>query len=107
MNTPHVEQLEPRLCMSTYVVTTTADAGAGSLRQAITSANLHTGLDAVIFNIPGAGVKTITSASLLPVVYDPIVIDANTQPGWTPGRPLIEISGTAYSAPIFSGDTAG
>jgi hypothetical protein len=36
----------------TYVVTHTDDSGAGSLRQAITDANNHTGPDTIVFNIP-------------------------------------------------------
>ncbi|MCA9431079.1 MAG: hypothetical protein KC940_11280, partial [Candidatus Omnitrophica bacterium] len=41
---------------ATLTVTTTADSGAGSLRQAILDANASTGvLDVIQFNIPGDG----------------------------------------------------
>ena len=51
-----------------YVVTNTADSGAGSLRQAILNANATTSADSVIFNIPGAGSHTISLASALPAL---------------------------------------
>ena len=36
-----MEWLEPRTLLSTYLVTTNADGGAGSLRQAMTDANAN------------------------------------------------------------------
>jgi hypothetical protein len=65
----------------TFTVTNTNDSGAGSLRQAITDANNHAGLDTIGFDIPGGGVHTITPASGLPPIMDPVVIDGYTQPG--------------------------
>jgi hypothetical protein len=47
---------------NTYTVTTTADSGAGSLRQAITDANGNAGADTIAFNIVGSGVHTIAPA---------------------------------------------
>ncbi|MDT5270286.1 MAG: hypothetical protein QOH49_2472 [Acidobacteriota bacterium] len=64
-----------------FIVTNTDDAGAGSLRQAILDANANPGLDDITFNISGAGVHTITPASPLPVITDPVIIDGYTQPG--------------------------
>ena len=40
---------------ATYTVVTTADSGAGSLRQAIQLANDHAGADTIAFNIPKTG----------------------------------------------------
>ena len=60
---------------NTYTVTTTADAGAGSLRQAITDANANAGLDTIDFNIPGSGAQTIAIASPLPGFTSPVTID--------------------------------
>ena len=85
------ERLEGRVLFSTYTVTSTADAGVGSLRQAILDANKHVGLDAVRFSI-GAGARTIAVASALPTITDPLVLDAATQPGYA-GKPLIELTG--------------
>jgi trimeric autotransporter adhesin len=64
-----------------FTVTSTADAGAGSLRAAITSANGAAGADTIRFNITGAGVRTITLASALPTITGQVLIDGYTQPG--------------------------
>jgi hypothetical protein len=72
-------------------VTNTTDAGLGSLRQAITLANSSAGADTVVFRI-GTGAKTISPASALPTITQPIVIDGTTQPGFA-GTPLIQIDG--------------
>src|SRR5215470_11092296 len=69
------------------------DSGAGSLRQAILDANATNGLDTIVFQIPGAGVHTISPASTLPPVTDPVIIDGTSQPGYA-GLPLIELNGT-------------
>lgn len=82
---------------ATYTVSNTNDSGAGSLRQAITSANMTAGLDTIVFSIPGGGVKTITPASPLPAVTQPLIIDGPSQPGFS-GTPLIELNGTAAGA---------
>ncbi len=65
----------------TFTVSTTDDTGTGSLRQAITDANNHPGLDTINFNIPGTGVHTISLASDLPTVTDAVLIDGYSQPG--------------------------
>ncbi|HOW26549.1 MAG TPA: right-handed parallel beta-helix repeat-containing protein, partial [Bacteroidales bacterium] len=95
---------------ATYTVTTTSDSGPGSLRQAITDANLNTGPDNIHFNIPNTdpnyhpvtGVCIITLADDLPEITDPVTIDGLTQPGaaagnlmaGTPHTLKIEIQGT-------------
>ncbi len=66
---------------ATLTVLTTADSGAGSLRQAITDANFGLGADLIVFNLPGIGVKTITLASPLPSIVDSVTIDGYSQPG--------------------------
>ena len=64
-----------------FNVTTTADSGAGSLRQAIIDANAAAGSDTINFAIPGAGPHTITLLSILPLITGPLTIDGYTQPG--------------------------
>ncbi len=49
---------------NTYTVTSTADSGAGSLRQAILDANTNPGADTIVFNIVGSGVQTIAPTSV-------------------------------------------
>jgi titin len=66
---------------ATFSVTTTNDTGAGSLRAAISNANVTAGSDTINFSIAGAGVHTIKPASALPDITDPVVIDGYTQPG--------------------------
>ncbi|MEO5561288.1 MAG: right-handed parallel beta-helix repeat-containing protein [Dokdonella sp.] len=72
----------------TYVVSTTADTGAGSLRQAMLDANAkqvtngtacagHT----ITFNIPGAAPHTIQPHSPLPPIHIPIAFEGYSQPG--------------------------
>ena len=68
----------------TYTVTSTADSGAGSLRQAITDANANPGADTIAFGIVGSGVHTIAPASPLPTITGPVTIDGYTQSGASP-----------------------
>lgn len=85
---------------TTFVVTNTNDGGGGSLRQAILDANANPGSDLITFNI-GSGLQTITPASALPAISDPVIVDGTTQPGFA-GIPLIEInaSNTGFSTLI-------
>ena len=66
---------------ATFTVTNTADAGAGSLRQAILNANSSFGPDDIAFAIPAPGVQTITLASGLPPITEALYLDGFTQPG--------------------------
>src|ERR1700722_17813808 len=86
-----VEALEQRCMPSVYTVSSTANSGAGSLRQAILNANSNPGTDTIQFSI-GTGQQLITPTSALPTITDPVVLDATTQPGYA-GVPLIELTG--------------
>ncbi len=77
---------------ATLTVSNTNASGAGSLQQAIIAANATNGLDTIVFQIPGTGVRTISPASALPTVTDPVVIDGTTQFNYA-GAPLIELNG--------------
>src|SRR4030088_2051795 len=72
-----------------FPVTTTADSGAGSLRQAILDANSTPGADTISFAIPGAGLQTIAPASLLPVITETVTIDGYSQPGASPNTLVV------------------
>src|SRR5262249_35240936 len=62
------EVLEERALLSAFAVTTTADSGAGSLRQAILDANANgAALDTITFNI-GSGHQVISPATALPAI---------------------------------------
>ncbi len=90
---------------ATFTVTNTYDAGAGSLRQAITSANANAyDADNIVFNIPTSdpnynattGVYTITLTSLLPYIASlSVTVDGTSQPGNTnPNGPEICLKST-------------
>ena len=79
------------LSAADFTVTNTADSGAGSLRQAITDANGTLGADTILFAIPGAGQKTITVLSLLPLITETVTIDGGNN-GVATNR--VEIAGT-------------
>ena len=67
---------------ATYTVTSTSDAGAGSLRQAILDANADSSAPHTIdFAIPGSGQHTISLQSNLPAITKQTLIDGKTQPG--------------------------
>lgn len=107
---PLLEQFEDRRLLATVTVNTTSDVSDGtttsiaalltspgtdgviSLREAIIAANNTANVDgpdadsdpdpdAIHFNIPGGGVKSITPTTALPAVTQAVVIDGYTQPG--------------------------
>ncbi len=85
-----------------FVVTTTADSGPGSLRQAILDSNALPGATNTIdFDIAGSGVQTIVPLSPLPPITASVLIDGTTQPGFA-GTPLISFGGQspASSSPL-------
>jgi titin len=82
---------------ASFTVTTTADSGAGSLRQAILDAEVTPGPDIVSFNLPGGGPLTITPLTALPSIREPLTIDGTSQPGYA-GAPRIELRGTSAAA---------
>jgi parallel beta-helix repeat protein len=77
----------------TFTVTTTADSGAGSLRQAMLDANAAAGADLIRFQIAPGGAQTITPLSPLPPLTDSVTLDGTTQGGYA-GHPLVEIEGS-------------
>ena len=68
----------------TFTVTTNADSGPGTLRQAMLDANVHVGADTIAFSIPDGGVHTIAPLTYLPAITDALTIDGYTQPGSQP-----------------------
>ena len=89
-----LERIESRVLFADFSVTNTLDAGPGSLRAAIESANLTPGADTISFNIAGGGAQTIAPLTGLPVVTEAVTIDATTQPGFG-GTPLVTLDGVS------------
>ena len=91
-----LESLEPRVLLTTYAVTSTADSGPGTLRDAITAANANPGPDAITFDLPGPGPFTIKPTSgILPNITDRLSIDGTTQSGFDPSThaPVVVLDG--------------
>src|SRR5688572_92516 len=70
---PRVEALEDRCLLATFTVVNTDDAGPGSLREAITQANLDPAQDTIEF-APGV-TGAITLQSALPDLATAIVLE--------------------------------
>jgi hypothetical protein len=99
---------------NTFLVTTTNDSGAGSLRQAIMDSNTAPGLGTSVvndiqFQIPGTGVQTIQPSYVGGGVSLPVISVGATIDGWSQGGPryngppLIQIDGTnAHDATLGS-----
>jgi titin len=87
---PSVEPLERRELLSVFAVTSNADSGPGTLRQAILDANAHPGSDTITFDLTGS--TSILPTTPLPISTDTMAIDGTTQPGYA-GHPLIVLDG--------------
>lgn len=86
------------------VVTSIADDGPGSLRQAILTANLSPSGNLIVFNLP-PGQKTIVPLSPLPDITQPVTIDAFDGITYTPATlPTVEIDGM-LAGPFANGLT--
>lgn len=98
-----LEGLESRQLLSAFHVTSEADSGPGSLRDAILAANATPGADTIDFDFAtlGGGVL-IQPESPLPAIADPLTIDATTHPAYA-GAPLVRIDG----AMLASSDAVG
>lgn len=98
-------------CQATvYTVTSTADSGTGTLRAALTAANLNALL-------PNPGVQnidfalttppyTITLASALPAALAPVIIDGTTQPGYV-SQPIVQLNGNNVASTVGLSLAAG
>jgi hypothetical protein len=96
---PRLENLEDRLAPATFTVTTLANGGAGSLRQAILDANspANPGADIIDFNLPGTGVQQIKLKTALPSITEQVTIDGTTQAGFT-AKPIVVLNGNATTS---------
>lgn len=83
------ERLEPRLALiaNVFTVSTLADSGPGTLRQALLDANASAGFDVVEFTV--AGVIRVGAAPL-PAITEGVAILGDTAPGYA-GRPVVRV----------------
>jgi len=92
---------------ATFTVLNNADAGTGSLRQAILDANANGAAtaDNIVFNIPALITDdvTINLLSELPPLTSNLIIDATTQPAALFGNTSIKIKLVRASAPFYHG----
>jgi hypothetical protein len=95
---PHLETLEDRTVLSTFLVSNLADSGAGSLRQAIINANTQPGADVVNFASNLHGTIILSSGELS--ITDSLTING-------PGANHLTISGNNASRVFYvkSGNT--
>ena len=70
----------------TYVVSSTANSGQGSLSAAITNANTHPGNDVIVFQVSGA------IDGPFPTITNPVQILGNSAPGYV-GTPVVQLRG--------------
>jgi len=89
-----IEALESRIAPAVFIVTSVADSGAGTLRNALSLADAHPGPDTILFHLPapaahGANIITLTSGVLTSTggvtIRGPgagnLIIDANYSSG--------------------------
>jgi hypothetical protein len=78
-----------------FTVSSTADSGAGTLRQAILDANAAGATPVIQFNLPGTAPHTIALASALPTIANAITIDGTTQSDYDAQnpKPVVAIDG--------------
>jgi hypothetical protein len=93
---PCLEALEDRWLLSAYVVTTTADSGTGSLRDAITQVNAGV-YNEIDFNIGTSGsAQTISPTSALPALTaSGVYINGLSQGGSGNTTQLITLNGSS------------
>ena len=90
---------------ATFTVTTTADSGAGSLRQAVLDANASTDADTIVFDSAVFGSpQIITVATELRISANANTVDTLTIIG--PGAELLTISGNGTSRIFVTGVNA-
>lgn len=70
--------------LETLTVTSSADAGPGTLRQAILDANVTAIEEVIAFDIPGSCPRSIVLSTPLPTISTTLTLDGFTQPGSSP-----------------------
>jgi hypothetical protein len=82
------------------VVTNTNSQGAGSLDDAVKTANNDSSLKTIRFSLPGSGPWTITLSRTL-MITAPVVIDGTSQPGYDGAFNRIYVEGATGISSVF------
>lgn len=92
--------------ISVITVTSTANSGPGTLRQAILDSNASSNAETIAFNLGPAGgcPYEIVPDTALPAVTSPLTIDGFTQPGSAPNSRFDRYDGT--HCVVLRGDVA-
>jgi hypothetical protein len=96
-----VDDMERRMMLSTFTVTSAADSGPGTLRDMIDQSNDGSGPNVIDFDIASSGIQTIDLAMGLPALSVPVTIDGTTEPGYATGAPTVVLDG------MTAGTTSG
>jgi gliding motility-associated-like protein len=95
------------LSAAVFTVTSNANSGGGTLREALTLANANGSaiVDYIYFNLPGSTIAdvTIPLETELPILTSNIIIDGTTQPFAALPNPSIRISLIRITADYFNG----
>ena len=87
---PVIEALEARIAPATFIVTSNADSGVGTLREALVFSAASMGGDFIEFNLPGS--TEILLITPLPEISSQVEIRGDTQPGFA-GVPVVKLNG--------------
>ncbi len=98
-----VQLLEDRRVLSSLSVVNLNDSGAGSLRQALLTANAAPGADTINFQV--AGTIHLTSGAL-PAITSPVTIDGTSAPGYS-AAPVVEIDFNHFAGLQLSAGSGG
>lgn len=87
---------------ATYTVSSSADSGAGTLRQAILDANANPGADNIVFTT-----ATVVATDSMPEITDVVHIDGSVGSGRVDIQGISTLFTFAFSFPSFIGDASG
>ncbi len=71
--------------------------GTNTLRKCVRLANTLIGLDTILFNLPGSNMITnsVPGGGGWFTLTDPVFMDGYSQPGASPGNPVVELNGNS------------
>jgi parallel beta-helix repeat protein len=102
-----VDRCDERILLSTFTVTSLADSGEGTLRQAMMGADSATDGGPEVIDFDVAGTIVLTSGTL-PTITEPVLIDGTTAPGFaSAGRPVVEVDNGGFDGLEFGIGSAG